>query len=38
MGRCSDVFENTMKLKDLKVQEQEINNEYRKILLKKVEI
>ena len=38
MDRLSNIFENTMTLKDLKDQQQEINDEYLKILLKKVEI
>ena len=38
MGRFSNIFENTMALKYLNDQEREINNEYRKILLKKEEI
>ena len=38
MDRLSDVFENSMTLKDLKDQEREISDEYLKIILKKEKI
>ena len=37
MDKLSDVFANIMTLKDLKDQEREISDEYRKIILKKEE-
>ena len=38
MDRLSNVFGNTMTLKDLKDKEREINDKYRNILLKKEEL